>query len=284
MHSLKDLPFWKRRRIHPSIQGHREVPIKVILSLTPLEKNLQVYPSFLLVDKLEREPFDWCGTNAEEAAEYYRRTLAPPTPTRTMGGTNRPMEYVCETQDDDTIQFDVPYQALSHRDDTPGVEAAIVVEDTPVIEGSGVVGAHILNAVPTEIQLGFGKVIPRWDVRQSGRRLRYYIAESTFPKDKEFDYAQYAAEEMKKAATEWNGLGLGVEFEPVADENLANFEVVYAPQPTKSPFTCARSFFPNGKDLNTVKVFPYCYSTEMKAFMHNVFLHELGHVLGSTLR
>lgn len=125
--------------------------------------------------------------------------------------------------------------------------------------------------------IGIGSIIPRWDVhREPNRKLLYFVQKDTFPTG---EAAQFAAATLQQAADEWNNLKLGVTITSTSDRAAANFDLVYRPSGPGSR-TLAMAFFPNEVDQDVI-VFERSFSSQAnKAILKNIFMHELGHVLG----
>ncbi|KAJ5110386.1 hypothetical protein N7532_000921 [Penicillium argentinense] len=109
---------------------------------------------------------------------------------------------------------------------------------------------------------GLGKAIPRWKTG-SKNTVNFAVFENRYPKQ---ELAFLAANKLKEAADEWNYLELGVQFEWVYKIVDAAFVLSYAE--SNIPGVIAEAFFPNDLDLNILN------------YLKNVFLHELGHILG----
>jgi hypothetical protein len=125
--------------------------------------------------------------------------------------------------------------------------------------------------------IGIGPIIPRWDVhREPNRKLLYFVQKNGFPSG---DAALFAASTLQQAADEWNKLGLGVTITSTNDPAAANFDLVYKPSSPGSR-TLARAFFPNEGNQDVI-VFERSFSSQAnKDILKNIFMHELGHVLG----
>ncbi|EXJ65627.1 uncharacterized protein A1O5_11154 [Cladophialophora psammophila CBS 110553] len=96
--------------------------------------------------------------------------------------------------------------------------------------------------------------------------------------------AVYAAKQLRKAAAEWNSHNVGVSFNWVSDVDDAAFVLAYGGD---KEGVLASAFFPNAKVLNTPWVYCSAFDKTVEeggwtnhSIMKNVFLHELGHVLG----
>ncbi|CEJ61809.1 hypothetical protein PMG11_10326 [Penicillium brasilianum] len=92
------------------------------------------------------------------------------------------------------------------------------------------------------------------------------------------ELAFLAANKLHEAANEWNALKLGVQFEWVYKIEDAAFVLTYAEQ--VNPGTLAEAFSPNNIDLNVLNVYPAAFKEGTVHYLKNIFLHELGHVLG----
>ncbi|KAI9932340.1 hypothetical protein MW887_009853 [Aspergillus wentii] len=126
---------------------------------------------------------------------------------------------------------------------------------------------------PLGLQLGWEGGIPRWKKRST---VQFAAFAEGYPTS---DQALYAAQMLEKAAKEWNGLQpeLGVDFKWVNDIDDAAFVLSYGGD---AGSTLARAFFPNGEELSTVYVYKKAFEPGNVNFMKDVFVHELGHVLG----
>ncbi|KAL3444580.1 hypothetical protein BJX65DRAFT_310768 [Aspergillus insuetus] len=90
--------------------------------------------------------------------------------------------------------------------------------------------------------------------------------------------ALLTANKLNEAAENWNALNLGVKFAWVEKIENAAFLLSFAKQ--RSPGTLAEAFFPNDVDLNSLIVYPAAFQPGYVQYLKNIFLHELGHVLG----
>lgn len=165
-----------------------------------------------------------------------------------MGGIGYSNEYSCLTQDSLLPTFGVA--PASHLHDGH--------QNTPTIV------------------LGVGPIVPRWDVSKSNTKLLYFVRTETFPSA---DVAKYASQMLQQAAGEWNSLGLGVVISQAVTQASANFNLVYQINGPNEEGVLARAFFPNELDQDVI-VFEYGLNVNNKGILKNVFMHELGHVLG----
>jgi hypothetical protein len=129
---------------------------------------------------------------------------------------------------------------------------------------------------PDSLVVGFGPIVPRWDVKPSGgRKLLYFVAEDSFPSPTQ---ARTAAKEFQDAANSWNEMELGVNISEAPDQESAHFYLVYQRSRAGSN-TLARAFFPHevGQD---VVVFERAFEDRNASILKNIFQHEIGHILG----
>ncbi|KAI9674026.1 MAG: hypothetical protein M1829_003869 [Trizodia sp. TS-e1964] len=128
--------------------------------------------------------------------------------------------------------------------------------------------------LPPSIVVGYRAVIPRWDVSQAKIKLLYFVDTSSFPNN---DDAEYAAEALQQAADEWNSLQLGLSIVRTSSRASAHFELIYDPNTIACFY--ADSPFPGEYDKPMI-VTAFALSAPERGILKNVFLHELGHVLG----
>ncbi|ERF74064.1 hypothetical protein EPUS_08112 [Endocarpon pusillum Z07020] len=127
------------------------------------------------------------------------------------------------------------------------------------------------------ILVGFFDHTPRWKLNSVINFATYAHGYPT-PAD-----AVYAAKKLIEAAEEWNSYKIGVTFKWVPKLEDAAFVLEYGGPKGN---VLASAFFPNNKPLNTMHVYSFGFDkTDQGGFtnfgiMKNVFLHELGHVLG----
>ncbi|KAJ5294880.1 hypothetical protein N7508_009701 [Penicillium antarcticum] len=126
----------------------------------------------------------------------------------------------------------------------------------------------------TALQVGIGKDIPRWKTGPT-KSVNFAVLANGYPKP---ELALLAANRLKEAANEWNTLELGVKFEWVQNIEDAAFVLTYAKDPI--PGVLASAFFPNSVDLNVLNVYADAFEEGTVQYLKNIFLHELGHVLG----
>jgi hypothetical protein len=124
---------------------------------------------------------------------------------------------------------------------------------------------------PEDIWVGLWGVIPRW---KSGETVNYTAYKNGWVSP---SHAYYAAYKLYEAAEKWNSLKVGVKFHYVSHLDDAAFVLAYGGD---GGSTLAKGFFPNSNDLNTVFVYQRAFQAGMANNMTNIFLHELGHVLG----
>ncbi|PVH68135.1 zincin [Cadophora sp. DSE1049] len=124
---------------------------------------------------------------------------------------------------------------------------------------------------PDEIWIGLWGLIPRW---KKGSTVNYTAYGRGYLGP---DHAFYAAYRLYEAAEKWNNLDIGIKFKWVSKLEDAAFVLAYGGD---GGSTLAKAFFPNDRDLNTVFVYQRAFQAGFVNNMANIFLHELGHVLG----
>ncbi|KAI1467894.1 Metalloprotease [Daldinia caldariorum] len=102
------------------------------------------------------------------------------------------------------------------------------------------------------IVVGMGDIVPRWDVSGSNTTLEFFVRADTFPSA---DDASHAAQ-MK-----------------------ANFDLVYRVNGRADQGLYAEAFFPHERRRDVV-VTDFALSAKERGTLKNVFLHEIGHILG----
>jgi hypothetical protein len=134
---------------------------------------------------------------------------------------------------------------------------------------------NISGSDPAGLQLGIelsgNRFIPRWKRNSEVKFATFANGYATS------DQAQYAATMLRKAAMAWTDLELGVKFVWTDDIEDAAFVLGYGGD---AGTTLARAFFPNEQDLNMLYVYKSAFEPGKINYMKNIFLHELGHVLG----
>jgi hypothetical protein len=138
------------------------------------------------------------------------------------------------------------------------------------------------RASPAAIMTGLWEQIPRW---KYGSVINFATYADGYPARGD---AIYAAKCLIKAAEEWNSTNVGVTFKWVPKLDDATFVLAYGGQKST---VLASAFFPSDTtQLETLYVYQYGFDKAKKTskrgtftnyeIMKNVFLHELGHVLG----
>jgi hypothetical protein len=131
--------------------------------------------------------------------------------------------------------------------------------------------------VPDDLVLGFGQIVPRWDVKQvDDRKLLYFVQEESFPS---VEKATTATNAFQKAADSWNILRLGLVIAKTTEQASANFYLTYKVNSQSAPNTLARAFFPHEIDQDVI-VFSRAFSQDSLPILKNIFQHEIGHILG----
>ncbi|KAI1805159.1 Metalloprotease [Daldinia bambusicola] len=126
------------------------------------------------------------------------------------------------------------------------------------------------------IVVGMSSIVPRWDVPGSNTTLEFFVRADSFPSA---DDVSYATQMFQQAADDWNALGLGVSISQAADEMKANFDLVYRVNGRADQGLYAVAFFPHERHSDVV-VTDFALSAKERGTLKNVFLHEIGHILG----
>lgn len=137
------------------------------------------------------------------------------------------------------------------------------------------------NSSPASIMIGLGAQIPRW---KFGSVINFATYAEGYPAPGD---AIYAANALIEAAAIWNAAKVGVTFKWVPRVEDAAFVLAYGGELST---VLASAFFPGSVELETMYVYQFGFDkTERTSkrgkftnygIMKNVFLHELGHVLG----
>ena len=113
--------------------------------------------------------------------------------------------------------------------------------------------------------------IPRW---KKGSTVKWAAYSGGYPKPA---HAVYAANQLNAAAEIWNSFDVGVTFEWVDRLEDAAFVLAYGGDKDS---VLASAFFPNEDPFSTVFVYLGAFKPGSINFQKEIFLHELGHVLG----
>ncbi|KAL2843615.1 hypothetical protein BJX68DRAFT_243903 [Aspergillus pseudodeflectus] len=165
-----------------------------------------------------------------------------------------------------------PDTATSQEPQAVAGSTACNLDSYPCITQKPTPAAFAGNISTASLQVGHGDKIPRW---KANTTVNFAALEQGYPKP---EMALLAANKLNEAAEEWNALNLGVRFAWVEKMEDAAFLLSFAPQ--RSPGTLAEAFFPDEVDLNDLIVYPDAFQPGTVQYLKNIFLHELGHVLG----
>ena len=121
------------------------------------------------------------------------------------------------------------------------------------------------------IVVGMVDSIPRW---KKGQVVNWAARKGGYPSPA---HAKYATYKLAQAADEWNSHNVGVTFKWVSRINDAAFVLEYGGNKAD---VLAEAFFPNSDPLNSVFVYKTAFTQESLPILKNIFLHELGHVIG----
>ncbi|PNP78487.1 hypothetical protein FNYG_08173 [Fusarium nygamai] len=124
---------------------------------------------------------------------------------------------------------------------------------------------------PADIVVGLNAECPRW---VPGSVVKWAAWRAGFDSQQD---ANHAAEQLAIAAEHWNRANIGVTFQWVPLAKDATFVVCHG---GAMGSVLASAFFPNSNDLNYLFICSAAFRRGWRNNMWNVFLHELGHVLG----
>jgi hypothetical protein len=129
---------------------------------------------------------------------------------------------------------------------------------------------------PDDLVLGYGRIVPRWDVKRAGgRNIQYLVQVSSFPSA---ERAKVATVAFQEAADSWNELETGVKITETTERSSANFYLVYR-QSVREDGTLAEAFFPHEVNKDVI-VYSLSFESKNLPILKNIFEHEIGHVLG----
>jgi hypothetical protein len=166
------------------------------------------------------------------------------------------------------LKKDLPEKAF-HEHSSQGLSYTCVTELNPP------------KSSPAAIMVGLFEEIPRW---KFGSVINFATYAEGYPAPGD---AIYAANALIEAAEIWNSARVGVTLKWVPNIEDAAFVLAYG---GALGTVLASAFFPSNSSLETLYVYEYGFDkTEQTSkrrkftnhgIMKNVFLHELGHVLG----
>jgi hypothetical protein len=223
--------------------------------LTPAFNHLNSPTELLsLFSKLAQPNKPWCGNINQRAAAALSSGRTNPVIAMATNTVSEPVRYSCRTQED--------------TDPSWG--------PAPVSNLEGTTGDNAPDK-PDSLVIGYGPIIPRWDVTPpGGRKLQYFVKTDTFP---DTDKARFAAKEFQAAADSWAKLQIGLTFSEATNRETANFYLVYRVNGLDDDGALAQAFFPHEFDQDVI-VFSYAFEGKNKSILKEIFLHEIGHVLG----
>lgn len=115
-------------------------------------------------------------------------------------------------------------------------------------------------------------IIPRWKISPN-TSVNLAAFANGYPKP---ELALIDAQALKEAADEWSTLELGVQFKWVA-----KLEMLHSPSPSQAiKMASSLMRFPDDVDLNVLNVYNAAFGRRIVQYLTNIFMHNLGHVLG----
>jgi hypothetical protein len=98
----------------------------------------------------------------------------------------------------------------------------------------------------------------------------------TFPDNNK---AETAAEKFQATAETWAELEIGLAISQTTDRENANFYLVYQANTEFDEGVLAQAFFPHEVDQDVI-VYSYAFEDDNRSILEEIFLHEIGHILG----
>jgi hypothetical protein len=134
----------------------------------------------------------------------------------------------------------------------------------------------VTQGPPTSIVVGLVDEIPRWKPRKDGQPVvvNWAALKAGYPSEA---HARYATYSLAQATNEWNSHKVGVTFQWVTKIEDAAFVLEYGGY---KGTVLASAFFPNKDPLSSLFVYKGSFTETALPYLRNIFLHELGHVLG----
>ncbi|PKX89303.1 uncharacterized protein P174DRAFT_464442 [Aspergillus novofumigatus IBT 16806] len=126
------------------------------------------------------------------------------------------------------------------------------------------------SAHKATLQVGLGKVIPRWKTGPS-KTVNLAVFKHGYPKP---EWAFLAAAAWNQAAEDWIALDLSVQLKWVSDLEDAVVVLSFA---GNQGGVLADASFPNEVDLSVLNVYNGTFRPGTIPYLKNIFLHELGH-------
>jgi hypothetical protein len=221
--------------------------------------------------RLDLEHSNWCGTIPHnlysEMDDPSTSSQPPPQPGICSNIRNDFFRKLCEEipeKDRETFDADPNFTmappGISKNDST----ARLAVPQTNGYKCT-------TQKTISRIVIGLGDSIPRWN---KDATIKWAAAKTGYPSN---DHARYATYRFAQAANDWNSHRVGVTFEWVTDIKQATFLLEYG---GSKGDVLAEAFFPNSEPLNVLFVYKGALQPSNLDYLKNVFLHELGHVLG----
>ncbi|KAF7555438.1 hypothetical protein G7Z17_g2148 [Cylindrodendrum hubeiense] len=144
------------------------------------------------------------------------------------------------------------------------------VDEVPACITQRAIPVNLRNG-PADIIVGLNNECPRW---VPGSVIKWAAWRQGFKTEADADHA---AAQLNIAASQWNNANIGVTFEWVPLATDATFVLCNG---GAMGGVLASAFFPNANDLNYLYVYTTAFRPQFRSNMWQVFVHELGHVLG----
>jgi hypothetical protein len=183
-----------------------------------------------------------------------------------------------QTFDSDPKFTNAPEGMKKEADDPDAPAGMKKPADGPVLLTVPQTGGYMCVTQRTlhSINIGMGHNIPRWKPREDGEPVvvNWAALKTGYPSQA---HARYATYSLAQAADEWTKKKVGVAFEWVTKIEEAAFVLEYGGQ---KGTVLAEAFFPTQDPLSSLFVYKGAFTERTLPYVKNIFLHELGHVLG----
>jgi len=231
-------------------------------------QNAQFDSFYILIHTLSTLDYkfeNWCGTIAKPPG------MSEQKPINQGSKKDRVLSFKKKKGANALAVLDPSTDTKDPKEATHQNGSSSKLESSPVCMTQDPVPPQFHDSDPFQIFVGLFTSILRW---KKGSTVNFAAYSGGYPNSGD---AVYAANQLNKAALEWNGHNVGVQFKWVGKLEDAAFVLAYGGD---KGGVLASAYFPNSNDLNTVYVYKRGFDPDTKANMSRFFLHELGHVLG----
>ncbi|KAM5350136.1 hypothetical protein ACJ41O_006641 [Fusarium nematophilum] len=181
-----------------------------------------------------------------------------------LSGNEARLDSGAATLEPNAIETITPTEVI-----TPTSEAT-PADETPICMTQRDSPTSLMNG-PLDIVLGLNVGCSRW---VPGSVIKWAAFRPGFDSLQD---ATHAAQQLAIAAAQWNQANIGVTFKWVSRPTDATFVMCHG---GAMGDVLASAFFPNSNAMNCLYVYRAAFRKGWRNSMWNVFVHELGHVLG----